>query len=241
MELINKQTNSFALEALAQGSRLRKILSPTPEFSLIHSDDCDRKEMENYIASKFKSVYGAEVEEFFPSLLGMKCLGNFSGAAGMRPAGIKPLFLEQYLDGKIEDELSRKFERHICRNKIVEIGNLVATAKGASHIVFLIMTSMLKKAGYEWVVFTATNALQNNLNKLGFEVNKIKEADPLRLQLSKNDKWGNYYDAKPDVLVGRVDDAMLVIQKSPLFRKVKICYQKQIDQLAAEFRKTRLL
>ncbi len=154
-------------------SLFSKLLSPAPEFSLSSEEDGSRGEAEAFIKQKFQQSYAADIHEFFPDLLCMRCLGMLSGTAGMRTAKNRELFLEQYLEKSVETELSQLLKVDINRNSIVEIGNLVSSQRGASHLLFLLFTTVLHRAGYNWIVFTATKALYNNLIKLGFELNYL--------------------------------------------------------------------
>lgn len=217
-------------------SLFSKLLSPAPEFSLSQCADADRSVTEQFIKQQFQKSYAADIHEFFPELLCMRCFDNLSGTAGMRSAKNTTLFLEQYLDQSIESELSQKFKNQIDRSGIVEIGNLVSSQRGASHLLFLVFTSLLHQAGYQWIVFTATKALYNNLTKLGFEITYLCEADPLKLGDKALNSWGKYYETQPRVFAGNLDDAMHIIRSRPLYRRILKLYSKQINYLAKEFK-----
>ena len=216
-----------------------KLLSPAPEFDLSFTDDHNRDDIEDFIREKFREAYAARIDEFFPSILCMQCFGRLSATAGMRVARQAPLFLEQYLDHTIEHELSQRTGDTVPRSSIVEIGNLVASQRGASHILFLLFTSVLHHAGYQWITFTGTRALQNNLGKLGFELTYLCEADPSKLEGNAQETWGKYYDTRPQVLAGNLDNAMQIIQSRPLFRRVLRLYRSRISELVHEFKEAR--
>lgn len=110
-------------------SLFNKILSPAPEFELSHRSDENRFEVEHFISQKFQQSYAADIHEFFPELLCMRCFGNISGTAGMRVAKNNPLFLEQYLDQSIEAELTKRAGKTVERSSVVEIGNLASSQK----------------------------------------------------------------------------------------------------------------
>lgn len=217
-------------------SLFEKFLSPTPEFTLSLDAAHNRFEVEDFIHQKFQKIYGAQIHEFFPAILCMQCFGTLSATAGMRLAQHSPLFLEQYLDQKIEIELSQLIGKNISRNSIVEIGNLVASQRGASHILFLLFTTILHRAGYQWITFTTTKALQNNLRKLGLELNYLCEAVPAKLDLKSRADWGRYYDTQPQVVAGNLDNAMQIIQSRPLFRRILRLYRSRINVLVIEFK-----
>lgn len=216
-------------------SLISRLLSPGPDFSLCLQNDEQRSAAEQFIHERFEASFGASLNEYFPALMTMRCFDNLSGAAGIRPAASTPLFLENYLDQPVEDLLSARMGTDIMRSDLVEIGNLVSSQRGASHILFLIFTSMLYQAGYRWIVFTATKALRNNLCKLGFEFTYLSDADPAVLDEESQLNWGDYYSTQPQVLAGNLADAVEIIQSRPLFRRVYRLYRHKINYLTREF------
>ncbi len=234
MYYLESENNFHNRESQVREALLSRVLTPAPVFTL-HGRHCEeRQDIEDFIAGKFHSSYGAQIHEFMPILLSMRCLNKFSGAIGMRRAGSSSLFLEQYLDSPIEDCLSNAVEEKVARKDIMEIGNLVAGRKGPSQFVFLIATSLLHLAGYKWITFTATQALANNLNKLGFPLVKLADATSDRLPGNEASEWGAYYDTKPQVFAGSLDAAAALARKRPLFRKALVLYRRKIRRLAKE-------
>ena len=225
------QDHSVSREAL-----LRRVLSPSPVFTL-HDRDCDeRGKVEQFISDKFRATYNAGIHEFMPQILSMRCLNAFSGAIGMRKAAGSALFLEQYLDSSIEASISRASGVQIARKDIVEIGNLVAGRRGPSQFVFLIASSVLKLAGYKWITFTATQLLANNLKKLGFPMVKLADANVDCLSEEESKEWGSYYDTRPQVFAGSLGAAAAIARKRPLYRQALALYRREIKCLAQELR-----
>jgi hypothetical protein len=219
----------------AREALLSRVLSPSPVFTLHGRDDPERDSVEKFVAMRFFKDYGADIHEFMPDLLSMRCLNCFSGVIGMRRAATSKLFLEQYLDNAIEEVLSGTTGADVGRREIIEIGNLVAGRKGPSQFVFLIATSMLHEAGYKWITFTATRTLANNLNKLGFHMVKLADASLDRLPQGAAGEWGSYYRTQPCVYAGSLDGAMAIARRRPLFRKAMAMYRRCIRKLAKEF------
>jgi len=213
---------------------LDRILSPAPVFTLHDRADLERESVEHFVAERFQKDYGAQIHEFLPLLLSMRCMNGFSGVIGMRRAASVPLFLEQYLNKPVETAIKESTGEEISRQDIVEIGNLVASRKGPSQFVFLIFTSVLYQAGYKWISFTATQTLANNLNKLGFPMVKLADASSDSLSSDEADEWGSYYDTSPQVFAGNLEGAMAIARKRPLFRKALVLYRREIGQLARE-------
>lgn len=215
---------------------LSRVLSPSPVFTLHDRSEEDRPAVEQFVAERFFKDYGAQIHEFLPLLLSMRCLNQFSGVVGMRRATNVPLFLERYLDKSIEQAISEEAGEEVERRSIVEIGNLVAGRKGPSQFVFLIFTSVLHQAGYQWITFTATQALANNLNKLGFSMEKLADANIDRLSPDEAEEWGSYYQTRPQVFAGNLDSAMAIARKRPLFRKALLLFRREIRDLADQIR-----
>lgn len=214
-------------------SMLRRVLTPKPSFSLVRPGEPEREGVEAYVADRFQSAWGARVTHFLPLLMSMHCLGNCTGVAGIRPAASGPLFLERYLDTPADAALGALTGQNIRRAELAEIGNLVASQRGASHLLFLVFTAALHRAGYHWIVFTATRALRNNLDKLGYPLLKLASASPQRLEPGALEEWGSYYDSDPLVMAGSLDDAMRLINERPLLRRVLRLYRSAIAELAA--------
>jgi Thermostable hemolysin len=219
---------------LVRQQLLERLISPLPEFQLTTSKDPAAEPTKLFVQHCYRRAYGAEVQHFLPWLLTMNCIRHCSGVAGLQPATVKPLFLEQYLNDSIERLLSHRSGESVGRTSIVEVGNLVALRKGASHLLFLVFTAVLHARGYEWIVFTATKALRNNLNKLGFALTELAAIDPTALPPAVQSEWGSYYQTEPKVMAGRLSDAMALINSRTLYRHVLKLYQPLINQLAAQ-------
>lgn len=214
-------------------SLLRRMLTPKPAFTLSRPADAVRTGLEAFVQDRFRSAWGARVTHFLPFLLGMHCLGICTGVAGIRPAAEGPLFLERYLDTKVEVALGALTGKDIARGELAEVGNLVASQRGASHLLFLVFTAALHRAGYRWIVFTATRALRNNLDKLGYPLLTLAPASADRLDPAERAEWGTYYDSEPLVMAGSLDEAMQLINERPLLRRVMRLYRGTLDELTA--------
>jgi hypothetical protein len=213
-------------------SLLRRVLTPKPSFLLTRKGDPERDGMENFVVDRFQSAWQARVTQFLPFLLGVHCPGGCTAVAGIRPAAGKSLFLERYLDTPAEVALGALVGKDIPRAELAEIGNLVASQRGASHLLFLVFTAALHRAGYRWILFTATHALRNNLDKLGYPLLTLAPASPERLDPAARAEWGTYYDSEPMVMAGSLDDAMRIIEERPLLRRVLRLYRGTIAELA---------
>jgi len=211
-----------------------RLLSPAPRVCLTGPLDSGRQQVEGYIARRYLGAFGAQVDSFMPWLLTLECLDTLTGVAGMQVADANPLFLEQYLEEPVEQLMSRVLDNQITRSSVVEIGNLVAAKRGASHLLFLLFTSVLHAAGYEHIVFTATRALRNNLEKVGFTLVELQKVDVSKLDPGTIAQWGNYYRTEPVVVTGSLATASAIIQSRPLLRRVLRLYRSQIETLATQ-------
>lgn len=218
-------------------SLLRRTLTPGPRFELLAPAEPLREEAEHYVAERYQAAYHAELQHFLPFLLTMRCLGSLSGVAGMGPASAAPLFLERYLQGPVEQLLATHSGSGVARADVVEIGNLAADQRGASHLLFVMFSAVLHRAGYRWLTFTATRALRNNLQKLGFPLLTLGAASLEQIPADERDQWGTYYDTDPQVVAGSLDVAMQIIQERPLLRRVLRLYRYEINFLAESLKR----
>ena len=214
-----------------------RLLTPAPQVCLAGPLDNGRHHVESYVAQRYQISFGARVDHCMPWLLSLECLGDLSGVAGMQIADENPLFLEQYLDVPVEQLMNQVPGKSVARNSIVEIGNLVAEKRGVSHLLFLLFTSVLLRAGYEHIVFTATRALRNNLTNVGFALEQLQKVDTTTLDPATIRQWGNYYRTDPMVVTGSLAAAGDIIQSRPLLRRVLRLYRPRIDELAAQLQR----
>jgi len=212
--------------------RLARLLTPAPAFRAHLPDSAGRARVEHYIAERFRSVHGAEIHDFMPVLLTMGCPGTITAAAGVRAAAHQALFLEHYLDTPVEQAVARVAQAPVTRSGLVEIGNLVATRGGASYLLFMVLTAMLERAGFDWVVFTATPQVRRALAHLGLTVHCVCDADPARLPGNALDDWGRYYANRPQVVAGHVAQAMDTLRARALHAGALALFRPAIEELA---------
>jgi len=212
--------------------RLSRLLNPLPSFAAQLPGDPGRAHVERYIAERFRAAHGAEIHDFMPVLLTMSCQGRTTAATGVRSAAGRPLFLEQYLAEPVESAVMAAFQAPVRRGQLAEIGNLVASQGGASYLLFLVLTAMLSRAGFEWVVFTATPQVRKGLSWLGLEVRTLCDADPARLTRCSPEEWGRYYASGPQVVAGRVAEGLHVLEDRMLYASALSLFRGPIESLA---------
>lgn len=173
-------------------------------IDLQDANDTGRQALEEFIHHTFKRAYGANVQHFLPRLMSLKNhQDNLLAAVGFHAAKNDPLFLEQYLDNPVEGVLSEKLGCHVQRRNIMEIGNLAVASAGGARGLIIALTSYIKGAGFDWVVFTAVPSLVNSFKKMELEIIPLMEAKKERL-INGRDQWGSYYNTKPIVVAGNV-------------------------------------
>jgi hypothetical protein len=220
--------------AASQG--VARLLSPGPGFSL-HSVESDMRPLvETYIHDQFRKIHGARVRDFMPLLLTMDCNENLSAAAGIRPAAEQPLFLERYLGQGVERAIGRLVSGSVARRDIAEIGNLVATQRGSSQLLFLILTAVMHRSNFEWLVFTATPQVQKTINRLGFRLHVLGDANPSVLDEASLKDWGSYYDSRPQVVAGNIPASVALMESRRIFSGLLSYYEDAISSLATAIR-----
>lgn len=221
--------------APAAGRLLSRLLAGAPELVLNHHQHPDRQQVENYIAGKFADEHNAQISHFMPLLLTVSCLKKYSAAVGLRTANDK-LFVDHYLpEGAFAAVQALDSNKQLHRQQVVEIGNLVSTQRGSSQLLFIILTSLLHKAGAEWVIFTATRQVQQLLVRLNLPTISLCTAEKSRLG-DQGEHWGSYYDNQPEVMAIKVDDAFYTLIDNRFARIIMQQYQHTTATLAHSFR-----
>jgi hypothetical protein len=171
--------------------------------------DSARAEAEYFIQQAFSLAYGATIESFLPVLLGLRNdQGQLQAVLGLREAADTPLYLEQYLDRPVEQELSAATNRPVNRSGLVEVGNFAVGAPGGGRWLITALTAYLSHTGHDWAVFTCGPELQNASHRLGIGLVDLGEADPSRLPDDERARWGSYYQQHPHVMAANVDEGV---------------------------------
>ena len=174
-------------------------------MNLIDTAHPDRPLIEQFIADRYRRRYGAEVMDFHELLIGKRdAEGHYIAALGMTPLALRPGFLEQYLDGPVEEAVAQRLQAtgrptSVLRWDMVELGNLAATQVGAARELICRMREYLAHRHFRWVVLTATRDLANSFRRLGYEPEILSRAEPARLTQSVS-RWGSYYQSQPQVV-----------------------------------------
>lgn len=209
--------------------------SSTPAFPSLEfcvSGSAARDEAERFVAGVFQISYGAQLTEFMPLLVSFRQSGHLTSALGLRSALGSRLFCEKYLDEPAETQVQKVFGRRVPRDRILEMGNLVASDPGHAALLYTLVGFAMYAAGIDYVLFTANRAVRISLRRSRLTSVPIAAADRQRLKNHKDD-WGSYYNGKPMVMLGDVRSAMESCTANPLVGSVLGFYQPTINELVA--------
>ena len=120
---------------------------------------------------------------------------------GYRGATEGALFLESYLDDRIERVVSHAFGRTIPRGDIVEIGCLAAVPSLALVRLWCQTAEGLLQS-HAVAVATVTRPLRSMFARVGMPLVEIASADPARIGDAGG--WGRYYDLDPVICAGDI-------------------------------------
>lgn len=191
-----------------------------------------RAALERCVANRFARQYGAHIEHFLPLLFSLDIGNRPRAVAGLRSARQSRLFLEHYLDLPVEQAVSRAFRIPVDRGQIVEIGNLVSVAAGASSILFGLLAMLLDEAGVRWVTCTATPRVREMLDRLDFPSTAICVADPHALGNARS-AWGSYYDSRPIVIAGDARIAAARVASNLPLGALRRSFGRAFDDIAS--------
>ena len=177
-----------------------------------------RLEVEAFIREVYAEHFGARLGALMPILVTL-CDGDgrIQAAAGLRPADLRGLFIENYTRAPIERVLHGATGEHVGRGRIIEVGNLATRSPGSARVLFRSMTGWLYEQGFDWVVFAGTLDVRAIFRRMGVELVALCEADPACLGEARHD-WGSYYENEPVVMAGSIVEGCraLGLKRAPL-------------------------
>ncbi|MBL4761128.1 MAG: thermostable hemolysin [Gammaproteobacteria bacterium] len=219
---------------------VRNANTVNTETSLYLEEGSGRQDLERYISNKYLQVHGAHINEYLPILAGVQAGGELAGAFGLRPGQYRPMFLEQYLDAPIEQQVASITKQPVDRCALMEIGNLAITRTGYGPLVMVLLSMSLAEAGYEWMVFTVTEQVERLMKCLGFEPHYLVSADPDRLDGDQL-LWGSYYQNNPRVMVGSLKTVSEIIARDSRLSNIAVQQRENIADIASSLRDYRRL
>ena len=238
---MNQANQNAAISTLAAAPQQRSRPVRLPRHLSIELDSADsatstdRQRLESCIARKFDQQYQAQISHFLPYLLSLNESEQLDAVVGIRLAGESELFLESYLDSRVEQAISRVVRGPVDRSQVVEIGNLAAAVPGTASLLFAVLAVTLDRAGMRWVTCTATPQVQTMLKKLGFSTQAICSAEADALGDNAGD-WGEYYASRPKVIVGDTRLAAKIASANPAVAMLVRKLAGPINKAAATLR-----
>ena len=205
------------------------------EFTLFDQHHENRQVAEKAVKRIFRAVYGAEIRDFLPLLLGAKSGGKIKAMLGLRHAQMSALYLEQYLSEPIDSLVAGQQGFSLKRRALVELGNLVSLSPGTSLPLFVVLAHALDQAGIEWVTFTATPQVEKLLTKLALYPIVIGQAKQASVA-NGSSSWGSYYSNAPKVCLGNVSQAVQRLEADKRISAMAKWYQAPIAQLAQQIK-----
>lgn len=176
-------------------------------------DDPLRAEVEAFIAGVYRERYNARLTQFAPVLVSLRDAdGRIVAAAGYRGAAAGPLFLERYLAAPVQNLLATLAADAPGREHIVEVGHLAAIRAGEGRRLIFLLGPHLAAENFRWVVGTLTSELRHLFIRIGVAPTALGTADPAVLGREAV-HWGSYYDHRPLVLAGQLDEALRQLRR----------------------------
>ncbi len=208
-------------------------IDPPCSLALNHPNSAGYAASAATIRRHYWQSHHAQLATTMPLLLSLSVDDQgVQAALGLRCAAVEPLFLEHYLDAPIESAIASAAAMPVLRERIVEIGNLVATRRTGSQQLFILMTAIVAAAGFQWMTFTATPQVAKLIGRLGYTPLDLGVAEPGRLA-DRGACWGNYFNTAPRLQAGRLSAAMAALNANPRCATLLAERQPIIAELAA--------
>lgn len=172
----------------------------------------NRTSVEAFICDRYWLNFNACLSQLPEALLALYENNTLVAACGIQFAAQKPLFSECYLDKPLQQySVGNKCLPAI--ENIAEVGSMAALAPAYLPLLFQAVIDSLLSRGITAVVFTATQALQKYFSRQGIELTLLAEAKKNALPDSIRDIWGNYYEHRPLVLGGWLNQGHALFTK----------------------------
>lgn len=201
--------------------------------SFYDGENNDAYEIKAFISDIFYRFYKAKIKVGFPHLLSVMGVDKtILAAVGFRSAGESELFLEQYLDDRVENIIFKITGEKISRSQIVEIGSLASDKKGMARFLYIAIATYVYSKNYRYVVATGTEFLQKYFKKAGLKPIILCAAKQEKLR-NKDVDWGSYYNSNPKVMLLNVTSGYRILK---LFLGIKVVpsFEKLYPNLSYE-------
>lgn len=199
---MNTQIHPFTETGTGAPPAAEDIRRAGVSLELFGASNPGRAGLEAEIRDCYAHHFGARVEEFMPWLLRVTRREDGSrGVIGLRPASRGRLYLEDYLDGPVEECISGLVRHPVSRTAVVEIGQLAVESRAVVVPLFRELVPFLLQHGFDWVCFTATGPVRSLLARAGLAGCELASASEACVA-GRTDAWGDYYRYDPRVIAG---------------------------------------
>jgi len=233
---IYESTSVGNIENITVLEKTTQLLLPHLTVDLVSEDSLERPLVERHIKNHFFKAYKADVTTFLPFILSARTKKQITSTLGFRVGKDEQrFFLEHYLSTDVESTLSGLLNKPIARNKIAEIGSLTSNFPSISHTLFVLVVSILYRAGFQWALFTATTQVVKMIADL--ELATITVCDAVADSLpDSGQSWGGYYENKPKVIAGDLETAYRNLSQHPVSSFMINNYQQTIDEIVGKIK-----
>ncbi|MAZ66237.1 MAG: hypothetical protein CMF25_03935 [Kangiellaceae bacterium] len=210
-----------------EGSLLEQ---PHSGFIVANSSGFVRGSLEDFVANKFYQSHQASIRHYLPLLVSQVRGGELKSVIGLKAGGDSPFFVEHYLDQPVEMAIRQSAPGTAHRLGIVEMGNFAVSWQGAGVGIFIALIGALQQLGYQWLVFTITDAIQRLFSAFKLPLHWLGDANIDQLPETEQAHWGSYYANQPKVFCCQVVAAAQVLQN---YRHLQRVYREHAPSIPA--------
>lgn len=187
--------------------------------------------VEAFINKSFKKKYSTEAK-FVPSILiSLNYNKRIFEVLGMGLAESGPLFLEQYLQYPIEQEIGFFYKTAIKRESIAEMGTVISFCRSTKQLLLILLINYLYKTNREWLVLLSNSEIENTLKRMHFTTVPFSDES-----IKKKEQWAGYLNDESRIMYGHIPSAMSILMQKPLTRFSLSLFSKQLNELAEQWK-----
>ncbi|MGK3992699.1 thermostable hemolysin [Sorangium sp. So ce1024] len=189
------------------------------QFKVSFGPSDDWSQAVDLVRQKYRRSFGAEVMPN-PDCFVVCTTEPGAGApkvvacAGLTFSSDSRLFSEQYIDEPIEQVISALERRPASRDAIVEVGSLASVEHRAGTELVRVVPILAWCLGKRYILCTITANLKLIFDAVGLNFQPVRGADAARLGDGAHEKWGSYYDQRPQTGYIRLDAIAEVFSRS---------------------------
>lgn len=207
------QAISLETSPSTAATNMAALLDRRYEIVIARPGEARYEEAVAFSADEYQRHFDCHLRSCYPGYFCLLRGGRLLAVCGFR-GGVRPLFLEQYLDEPVQTLISHHFGCEIQRAQLVELGGF-AVRRGALALPFMsLVAPALVAEGFTCAVATATMPVRRCVSRLGVPFKRLAAAEEGRLQ-ADDTRWGRYYQMRPAVIAGRIGEAIRHFDATP--------------------------